>query len=905
MATRVVLGFNKKESKSVVLEAEMFSEFNILGEHNQKGAQESSALRPCQSTCSDGGQTQDSSLKRVAVVEDFFDIIYAMHVEMGADPGRAPKHAGQKKTYKAPEAGSGKPDVPHEASAPSLFPFPSLALCVHEGRTPNSWREEERDSKVMCKNKIAETYAFLPREAVTRFLMSCGECQKRMHINPSTAEFKENDRPTSLVPDLIDYNMPLTATYLKQMKLQCMNTNEQDESSVSSDELDMAEPAWGSTEHAPAAAPISTPEPRPEKKATPPQPSVKVEEDDSSSESASTNGLPSLATVTTTAAVVTGGISVTDGMIPYEEVNSNGTTAPLDFSTTSSSSSSEEGQQPINLSDRLLPGVTPPLAPYPADHSRKYTIKSPQYSSGSYDSVKTEVSMCTEDLNTTRTQVIDDDDDDHDDHDDSDKINDTEGLDPERLKAFNMFVRLFVDENLDRMVPISKQPKEKIQAIIESCSRQFPEFQERARKRIRTYLKSCRRMKKGGFETRPTPPHLTSAMAETILAAACESETRNAAKRMRLDSYQNHDESITADKPNSRDPAAVAHSGFSLAASAYSQDQLYTNGGLNYSFRGYGALGNSLQSSATAQSNGPTDLSMKSVGSSSSSSSSNSHGQGGGGGGASAQLSPPEVTAVRQLIAGYLKAQNIVIAAGPKAIIYCRPLRNTSAQSGKAYALAGRATACLYTMTMLQVYQADLLRRPWRLEGGGNRSSLRTSLLAAGQDTSPNLSFWFVLSKKDSFNEGGASGRTLPPGLTEEEAAELELELTKVDDEIQTLRHVLTSKERHAGELRRMLGISPLTELKTNINKGWQNVQSSNAYKKTQDTLSQAGMITSSAFSSLGSAIRSRLGEMRLILIYISLPLALQTSGVVSSPLIRQTSRLFHAAAKFPCFFFK
>lgn len=59
-----------------------------------------------------------------------------------------------------------------------------------------------------------------------------------------------------------------------------------------------------------------------------------------------------------------------------------------------------------------------------------------------------------------------------------------------------MFVRLFVDENLDRMVPISKQPKEKIQAIIDSCTRQFPEFAERARKRIRTYLKSCRRNKR-------------------------------------------------------------------------------------------------------------------------------------------------------------------------------------------------------------------------------------------------------------------------------------------------------------------------------------------------------------------------------------------------------------------------
>nr|CAD7425594.1 unnamed protein product [Timema monikensis] len=102
-----------------------------------------------------------------------------------------------------------------------------------------------------------------------------------------------------------------------------------------------------------------------------------------------------------------------------------------------------------------------------------------------------------------------------------------------------MFVRLFVDENLDRIVPISKQPKEKIQAIIDSCTRQFPEFAERARKRIRTYLKSCRRNKRsrdtnGAWDaTRPTPAHLTSVQAEQILAQACENESHNA-KRMRL-----------------------------------------------------------------------------------------------------------------------------------------------------------------------------------------------------------------------------------------------------------------------------------------------------------------------------------------------------------------------------------
>ncbi|XP_060749470.1 tpd52 like 2b isoform X3 [Tachysurus vachellii] len=116
--------------------------------------------------------------------------------------------------------------------------------------------------------------------------------------------------------------------------------------------------------------------------------------------------------------------------------------------------------------------------------------------------------------------------------------------------------------------------------------------------------------------------------------------------------------------------------------------------------------------------------------------------------------------------------------------------------------------------------------------------------------------------------EIGASAEspvTLPPGLTEEEAEELKSELTKVEDEIQTLRQVLMAKERHAAELKRKLGLSPLTELKQNITKGWQDVQTSNAYKKTQETLSQAGQKTSAAFSTVGSAISRKLGDMRAL----------------------------------------
>lgn len=68
-------------------------------------------------------------------------------------------------------------------------------------------------------------------------------------------------------------------------------------------------------------------------------------------------------------------------------------------------------------------------------------LQSPQYSSGSYDSIKMEI--CPEDLTVGRPQAADDDDDDHDDHDDNDKINDVEGVDPERLKAFNVSIRTF------------------------------------------------------------------------------------------------------------------------------------------------------------------------------------------------------------------------------------------------------------------------------------------------------------------------------------------------------------------------------------------------------------------------------------------------------------------------------
>ncbi|XP_069607079.1 nucleolar protein 4-like isoform X2 [Ranitomeya imitator] len=402
----------------------------------------------------------------------------------------------------------------------------------------------------------------------------------------------------------------------------------QDEISVTEEKLDMNDPTWADKEGSPG-----------EEKMRSPQNVPGPEDDDSSSESCNGNVFPAL---TPSTAPVSTALSRS-----LPDMNGNSTSSAPELSAPSD-------EQPMNLSDKIRPQ-------YPADactteairNHGKYTLKatseSPPYSSGSYDSIKTEVTEVSggaEDLSVSRTAAVDDDDE--DDHEDNDRITDTEGLDPERLKAFNMFVRLFVDENLDRMVPISKQPKEKIQAIIESCSRQFPEFQERARKRIRTYLKSCRRMKKNGMEmARPTPPHLTSAMAENILAAACESETRKAAKRMRLEIYQTaQEENTSLDRPS-----GLTQSSFSLPASSYNQDPVYMNGSLHYTYRGHGSVGSSLPATTSLQTgnhcNGPTDLSIKGLASSSTHTNTTNRAM------PCAQLSPTEIGAVRQLIAGY------------------------------------------------------------------------------------------------------------------------------------------------------------------------------------------------------------------------------------------------------------
>ncbi|XP_066834286.1 tumor protein D54 isoform X8 [Anser cygnoides] len=150
--------------------------------------------------------------------------------------------------------------------------------------------------------------------------------------------------------------------------------------------------------------------------------------------------------------------------------------------------------------------------------------------------------------------------------------------------------------------------------------------------------------------------------------------------------------------------------------------------------------------------------------------------------------------------------------------------------------------------------------------GRGRGLGLGAAMEGASQDinlNSPNKGL-LADAMTDVPVDGAAAARTAAPeGLTAAEEEELRAEIAKVEEEIGTLRQVLAAKERHCGELKRKLGLTPLDGLKQNLSKSWHDVQVSNAYKKTQETLSQAGQKTSAALSNVGSVISRKLGDMR------------------------------------------
>lgn len=103
----------------------------------------------------------------------------------------------------------------------------------------------------------------------------------------------------------------------------------------------------------------------------------------------------------------------------------------------------------------------------------------------------------------------------------------------------------------------------------------------------------------------------------------------------------------------------------------------------------------------------------------------------------------------------------------------------------------------------------------------------------------------------------------LTPEEQEKQKQEWATELAKVEEEIQTLRHVLASKVKASQELKRKLGFSVWREFQDDMSQGIRNVKESNVYQKTESVIKSTAEKTTSLLGGLGSGITMKIGQLK------------------------------------------
>merc|ERR1712123_428484 len=105
----------------------------------------------------------------------------------------------------------------------------------------------------------------------------------------------------------------------------------------------------------------------------------------------------------------------------------------------------------------------------------------------------------------------------------------------------------------------------------------------------------------------------------------------------------------------------------------------------------------------------------------------------------------------------------------------------------------------------------------------------------ASEDIGFNGSPYDINSPTDSVI--GADFQGLTAEEQERRREEWKAELKKTEEEILTLKQVVTAKERHAAGLKRRLGITAWREFSEDMTQGLKNLQESATYKRTAENL--------------------------------------------------------------------
>src|SRR5271154_4174937 len=85
----------------------------------------------------------------------------------------------------------------------------------------------------------------------------------------------------------------------------------------------------------------------------------------------------------------------------------------------------------------------------------------------------------------------------------------------------------------------------------------------------------------------------------------------------------------------------------------------------------------------------------------------------------------------------------------------------------------------------------------------------------------------------------------------------------KVQDEIVTLRQVLSAKLKRENELKTLLGIGFVDDLKQDWNETVHDIKSTTAYQKTAETFSAASEKLAPTLQSVNTSFKSGIGSLR------------------------------------------
>uniref|UniRef100_A0A914BUA8 Tumor protein D52 n=1 Tax=Acrobeloides nanus TaxID=290746 RepID=A0A914BUA8_9BILA len=116
------------------------------------------------------------------------------------------------------------------------------------------------------------------------------------------------------------------------------------------------------------------------------------------------------------------------------------------------------------------------------------------------------------------------------------------------------------------------------------------------------------------------------------------------------------------------------------------------------------------------------------------------------------------------------------------------------------------------------------------------------------------------------------------PVLSEAEKELVREELKKTEDEINTLRQVLAARQKHAVNLKRKLGITPLTEITTELNQSLKTVKETPVYQKTSEVVSGTAETVANKWNDMRNSSIFKSFESKLGTAYTNAKMAASTS---------------------------